>query len=186
MKVAVYCGASRGNNPIYRQAAIELGEWLALNNHSLIYGGGKTGLMGDLANAVLEKGGKVIGVMPKFLLETEIGHQGLTDFVVVETMAQRKQKMLDLSDLCIALPGGPGTLEEIIEAISWHRVGQSSNPCLFMNINGYYNGVQKFYQQMVEEGFLRASDYQRIGFLTHMDKINPFLKQIYQIDQSKS
>ncbi|MGF3076372.1 TIGR00730 family Rossman fold protein [Facklamia sp. P12955] len=172
MKIAVYCGASHGNRTVYTQAAIAFGEWIATNNYELIYGGGKVGLMGDIANSVLSHGGKVTGVMPQFLLDREIAHQGLSDLVVVESMAQRKQKMLDLSDVCVALPGGPGTLEEIVEAISWSRVGQNTNPCIFMNVNGYYNGLQKVYQQMVEEGFLLTEDYKQIeGFIKNESRL---------------
>lgn len=176
MKIAVYCGAACGNNPVYQEAAIAFGQWIGRNGHQLVYGGGNVGLMGELADAVMASGGQVVGVMPQFLIDREIAHDQLTELIKVETMSQRKQMMLDRSDVCVALPGGPGTLEEIVEAISWLRVGQSSNPCLFLNVNHYYDGIQVFYQHMVNEGFLTLEDYQRIGFVECFEEIEDFVE----------
>lgn len=156
MKIAVYCGSTLGKNEHYQALANELGHWMASNNHPLIYGGGNTGLMGTIANAVLENNGQVIGVMPTFLMQGERAHQHLTEFIQVETMSERKQLMLELSDICIALPGGPGTLEEIVEAISWLRIKQSTNPCIFFNVQSYYNHLELLFDHMVHDGFLNS------------------------------
>jgi len=126
MKIAVYCGASVGNEPSFATAAQELGQWIASRKNTLVYGGGKAGLMGVLADAVLENGGQVIGVIPTFLKDRELAHPGLTELYVVETMSERKRKMFELSQAFVALPGGPGTLEEITEMISWSRIAKKS------------------------------------------------------------
>ncbi|MCZ0717412.1 TIGR00730 family Rossman fold protein [Aerococcus kribbianus] len=175
MKFAVYCGAASGNQSIYQEQAQALGQWLAKNNHELVYGGGNVGLMGALADACLHHGGRVTGVMPDFLIEREIAHDEISEFICVDSMSSRKQTMIDRADVCIALPGGPGTLEEIVEAISWARLGQTSNPCLFLNINGYYDGLQNFFQHMVGEGFLSQDDFSRIGFVNTIEAIPSFL-----------
>ncbi|MBA5729478.1 TIGR00730 family Rossman fold protein [Aerococcaceae bacterium INB8] len=181
MKIAVYCGAAIGNNKIYEEAAIEFGKWIGKKNHELIYGGGNVGLMGKLADSVIDSGGEVIGVMPDFLIQREIAHIGLSELITVDTMSERKQIMLEKSDLCVALPGGPGTLEEIVEAISWSRVGQSNNPCIFLNINKYYEGIKAFYKHMVDEGFLTYADFERIGFINSFDDIEEFVSNLDEL-----
>lgn len=181
MKIAVYCGAASGNNKIYEEVAVEFGKWMGTNNHVLIYGGGNVGLMGKLADSVLDSGGEVIGVMPDFLIQREIAHARLSELITVDTMSKRKQIMLEKSDICVALPGGPGTLEEIVEAISWSRVGQSNNPCLFLNINNYYEGIKAFYKHMVDEGFLTVEDFERIGFIDNFYDIEEFISNLDEI-----
>lgn len=126
MNITVYCGASAGSEPIYEQKASELGQWLAAHGITLVYGGGRTGLMGKLANAVLANGGKAVGVIPEFLKTAEEVHTGLTRLITVDTMSQRKDTMLQMGDAFIALPGGAGTLEEIAEAISAARLGRQA------------------------------------------------------------
>ena len=144
MKITVYCGASVGNNVAHQQAAIALGQWIAARQYTLVYGGGNAGLMGLLANTVLENGGKVIGIMPTFLQERELAHTGLTEMITVRSMPERKSKMIELGDVYIALAGGPGTLEEITEVISWARIGQNNNPCILFNSDGYYEPLKHF------------------------------------------
>ncbi|MDQ0222751.1 LOG family protein [Streptococcus moroccensis] len=178
MKVAVYCGAATGHNPIYAEAAKELASWLVHKNLDVIYGGGSVGLMGVLADTILEQGGKIIGVMPDFLIEREIAHDQLTELISAPNMAERKQIMIDRSNVCIALPGGPGTLEEIAEAISWARIGQSDNVCVFYNVNHYYDALRDFYQKMRDEGFLSEKDFARIAFVDHLDAIEPFVNSL--------
>ena len=119
MNVTVYCGATTGNNPEYEKNAVELGKWIAENNHTLVYGGGKAGLMGIIADTVLQLGGEAIGVIPTFLKDRELAHTYLNELIVVNTMSERKDKMFSLGDIYIALPGGAGTLEEITDVISW-------------------------------------------------------------------
>ncbi|EUJ27724.1 LOG family protein yvdD [Listeria grayi] len=174
MHVAIYCGASAGNDPVYKECAVKIGKWLGEKGHTLVYGGGRTGLMGEVAQATLESGGKAIGVMPAFLKERELAYDGLTELHIVDTMDERKKMMMDMAACYVALPGGPGTLEEITEVISWGRVGQHQNPCVFFNEKGYYDGVKHFYQQMVTEGFLTQVDFEKILFTNSTEEIEAF------------
>ncbi|WP_088815373.1 MULTISPECIES: TIGR00730 family Rossman fold protein [Listeria] len=175
MNIAVYCGASVGENAVYAESAVQLGEWLASSGHSLVYGGGKVGLMGIVSNTVLNAGGKVYGVMPQFLVDREIAHDKLTELVITKDMHERKRKMMQLANAYIALPGGPGTLEEISEVVSWGRVGEHQNPCIFFNAGGYYDFVQMFYNKMVEDGFLTAEDLANILFSDDFSEIEAFM-----------
>ncbi|MFC0232852.1 TIGR00730 family Rossman fold protein [Vagococcus entomophilus] len=175
MKIAVYCGASVGNDGKYIACAKKIGEWLAKEGHTLVYGGGHAGLMGVLADTVLKNHGDVIGVIPEFLKNRELAHTSLTELFVVEDMHQRKKKMIDLAQCYIALPGGPGTLEEISEVISWGRIGEHRNPCILFNEKEYYNPLQHFYQRMVEEGFLTAEDFSKILFSDSLEEIKSFI-----------
>lgn len=174
-KMAVYCGASKGNDPIYEESAKALGLWLIENNYTLVYGGGKSGLMGTIADTVIENEGEVIGVMPTFLMERELAHQQLSKMHIVADMHERKRKMIDLADSYLALPGGPGTLEEITEVISWGRIGEHKNPCIFFNVNGYYNHVAVFFDQMVSEGFLSKEDRSKVLFSDSLNEIKQFI-----------
>lgn len=174
--MAVYCGASFGNNPIYQETAKVLGKWLTANDYDLVFGGGNVGLMGILADTVIETGGQAIGVMPTFLIDREIAHQKLTEMHVVKDMHERKRKMIDLADCYLALPGGPGTLEEITEVISWGRVGEHKNPCIFLNVNGYYDLIEQFFDKMVLEGFLSKSDRERICISNSLEEIQQFIE----------
>lgn len=176
VKIAVYCGASKGTQTIYEKAAADLGKWLAKRNDTLVYGGGKAGLMGVVADAVIAEGGQTIGVMPTFLLERELAHPHLTEMLVVDSMSERKLKMFELSQAFIALPGGPGTLEEITEMVSWTRVGQNPYPCIFFNAGNYYAPIQQAYNQMVESGFLSQSDREKILFSDSFPEITAFIE----------
>lgn len=175
MKITVYCGASLGNNPAHQQATITLGKWIATEKHTLVYGGGDAGLMGLLANTVLENGGKVIGIMPAFLQERELAHKGLTEMITVQSMSERKLKMIELGDAYIALAGGPGTLEEIIEVISWARIGQNNNPCILFNSDGYYDALSTFFDNMVTQGFLTQADREKTLFSDDLKEISTFI-----------
>lgn len=175
MNITVYCGANCGNNPAHQQATLELGKWIAQCQHTLVYGGGNAGLMGLLANTVLEHGGKVIGIMPTFLQERELAHDGLTEMITVHSMPERKTKMIELGDVYIALPGGPGTLEEIAEVISWARIGQNSNPCVLFNSDGYYDGLKGFFDHMVNQGFLTQVDRDKTLFTDNLNEIHAFI-----------
>ena len=136
MNIAVYCAASQSNCLTFDDRTEELGNWIAKKNHTLVYGGGNTGLMGVIATSVMESGGQVIGVMPQFFVDREIAKEDITKLHIVETMSERKNKMIKLSEVYIALPGGPGTLEEIAEVVSWVRVGQTNGICIFYNMKG--------------------------------------------------
>lgn len=156
MRLCVFCGSSRGNRAEYSQAARNLGKIIATNGFELVYGGSNVGLMGLLANSVLEAGGKAIGVIPEKLQEQEIAHPNLSQLYIVETMHDRKAKMAELSDAFIALPGGAGTLEELFEVWTWGQLGFHDKPCGFLNVAGYYDTLLEFIDRMVAEGFLRA------------------------------
>lgn len=175
MKITVYCGASVGNNVAHQQAAIALGQWIAARQYTLVYGGGNAGLMGLLANTVLENGGKVIGIMPTFLQERELAHTGLTEMITVRSMPERKSKMIELGDVYIALAGGPGTLEEITEVISWARIGQNNNPCILFNSDGYYEPLKAFFDNMVVQGFLTQTDRDKTLFSADLGEIGAFI-----------
>lgn len=155
MRICIFCGSSCGHNDIYANASRAMGQILAQQKIDLVYGGGRVGLMGLLADAVLAEGGSVIGVMPRSLVEREIQHTNLTELLVVETMHERKAKMAELADGFIALPGGAGTLEEILEQWTWAQLGVHDKPCAFLNTNGYFDLLRGMIRQMVGEGFLR-------------------------------
>jgi uncharacterized protein (TIGR00730 family) len=176
-KMAVYCGASVGNDPVYQESAKQLGQWMGKQGYDLVYGGGKVGLMGILADEVLTAGREAIGVMPTFLLERELAHQNLSKMHIVHDMHERKRKMIDLADCYLALPGGPGTLEEISEVVSWGRVGEHQNPCIFFNVNGYYDLLLEFFDKMVDEGFLTKADREKIFFSSDLEAIGQFIEQ---------
>lgn len=175
MKITVYCGASLGNNPNHQRAAEALGKWIAEHNHTLVYGGGKAGLMGVIADAVLAHGGQVIGVMPTFLQQRELAHTGLTEMISVQSMPERKLKMIELGEAYIALAGGPGTLEEIAEVISWARIGQNNNPCVLFNSDGYYEPLKTFFDAMVAQGFLTVADRAKTLFSDDLAEIEAFI-----------
>lgn len=167
MKIAVFCGSSCGNNPEFVKETKELGYFLADNRIDLVYGGGNVGLMGAIADAFLERGGNVYGVIPEHLKEKEIAHQKLTELTVVADMHERKATMAKMADAFVALPGGSGTLEEIFEAWTWAQLGQHSKPCAFYNINGFYNPLIEMISRMSESGFLNA---QYAKMLIHTDE----------------
>lgn len=175
MKITVYCGANYGNDEYYRAGAIAVGKWIAKNGHTLVYGGSQVGLMQIVANTVLENGGKVIGIMPKFLTEREPAHPGLTELIYVEDMSDRKRKMAELGNAFIALPGGPGTLEEITEVISWARIGKNDGPCILYNEKHYYDALQEMYRTMVREGFFTQEDMDKILFSADLEEIEQFI-----------
>lgn len=154
--ICVFCGASKGVNPVYQEAAIALGQTLAANNIRLIYGGGAVGLMGVVADASMAAGGEVIGIIPQSLKNSEIGHQGLTRLEVVNGMHARKARMAELSDAFIALPGGLGTLEELFEVWTWGQLGYHRKPLGLLDINHFYSKLSHFLDHLVDEGFVRA------------------------------
>lgn len=153
--ICVFCGSSPGKDPAYAEAARLLGHTLAERNITLVYGGGHVGLMGVVADAALEKGGEVVGVMPKSLVEREIGHTEITKLHVVGSMHERKALMSDLSEGFIALPGGNGTLEEFFEVLTWAQLGEHGKPCGLLNVSGYYDPLLAVFNNMVSQEFLR-------------------------------
>ncbi len=156
--IGVFCGSSVGNRPAFRAAAEELGRLLAQSRRRLVYGGGNIGLMGVIADEVLRCGGEVVGVIPRMLQDKELGHPGLTQLHVVESMHERKALMAQESDAFIALPGGFGTLEEIAEVITWTQLGVHAKPCGFLNVEGFYDPLLALFDTMVDGGLLSASN----------------------------
>jgi uncharacterized protein (TIGR00730 family) len=154
-RICVFCGSNSGSEKIYVEAARAVGALFAREGVALVYGGGSVGLMGELADAVLHAGGEVIGVIPHALWAREVGHRGLTDLRIVETMHERKAQMADLADAFIALPGGLGTFEEIFEVWTWAQLGLHAKPLGFLDINGYYTPLMQFLDRAVRERFVR-------------------------------
>ena len=152
--IVVFCGSGEGYNEVYREAAEQMGITLAARHIRIIYGGAKVGLMGALADAALDQGGRVTGVIPEFLKTEEVAHEGLTELITVDTMHERKLKMHELSDGIIAMPGGWGTMEELFEMLTWGQLGLHSKPVGLLNVNGYYDALKALCDNMVQEGFL--------------------------------
>ncbi|WP_207766408.1 LOG family protein [Siphonobacter curvatus] len=154
--IAVFCGANAGSDLVYRQTAIELGQYLADQQLRLVYGGGNVGLMGILADAVLAQGGEVIGVIPDFLKKWEVAHAGLNELIVTETMHERKAQMAERADGFITIPGGFGSMDELFEILTWKQLQIHSKPIGLLNVNGFYDPLLQMMDRMVEAGFLKA------------------------------
>ena len=156
--LCVFCGSSFGSDPKYAQAAERLGAIIAGRKLGLVYGGGRVGLMGEIADTVIKAKGHVIGVIPKQLHEREVSHNGISDLRVVDSMHERKALMAELSDGFIAMPGGFGTIEEIFEVITWAQLNFHNKPCGLLNINGYYDNLIKFLDNTVKEKFVEPEN----------------------------
>ncbi len=167
--ICVFCGANYNGDPLLKQTVEQLAEVMVARDINLVFGGGHVGVMGLLADAVLARGGKAIGVIPKFLMDKEVGHTDLTEMHVVENMHQRKQLMNDLCDGIIMLPGGFGTLEEFFEVLTWLQLGLHNHPIGVLNVNGFYDFLLKQMDVMVEQRFLKPANRQLV--LTATDAI---------------
>ena len=153
--ICVFCGSSRGVDPVYSEAADRLGRAIVRHGLRMVYGGGQVGLMGVLADAALEAGGEVIGVIPEALALKEVAHEGLTEMRVVGSMHERKAMMADLSDAFVAMPGGFGTFEEFCEIVTWAQLGLHTKPCGLLNVNGYYDALLALFDRGLAEAFIR-------------------------------
>jgi len=173
--ICVYCGSSSGSHPEYAEQASAFGSEMAQRGITLVYGGGKVGLMGKVADAVLAGGGRVVGVIPRQLVELEVAHPGLSELVVVDTMHQRKTRMFELSDAFVALPGGFGTMDEMFEMLTWAQLGLHRHPCAFLDVRGYYTQLQAMMDHMVGERFVRPEQRGDIWFGQDRDTLFDWL-----------
>ena len=152
--ICVYCGSKTGNQPEFSQLAVQVGTWIGTHGGQLVYGGGRNGLMGLVAEATMAAGGTVVGIIPKALVEKEWAHQGCTELHVVDTMHERKRMMAEKADAFLALPGGIGTFEELFEVWTWRQLGYHDKPVGILNSQGYYDGLMAFIDHVVQKGFM--------------------------------
>lgn len=174
-RICVFCGSNHGSRPEYEAGARALGQALVARGLGLVYGGGNVGLMGVIADAVMERGGEVIGVIPESLRRKEVAHANLTHMHIVDSMHERKALMSDLADGFIAMPGGLGTFEEFLEIVTWAQLGIHRKPCGLLNVEGYYDGLLAFLKHAVEERFLRP---QHAGLVLASDSVEALLEQM--------
>ena len=175
MNITVYLGANEGNNPSLKRAVKELGTGIGKSGNALIYGGSKSGLMGALADSVLNAGGNVTGVEPQFFIENEFQHEGITKLIVTKDMSERKNKMIELGNAFIAFPGGTGTLEEITEIMSKVSLKQLNAPCIVYNLNGYYDGLKAMLKHMIDMGLSSEERQKGIYFAESLEQITDIL-----------
>lgn len=171
MNITVYCASSLGHDPDFAQETRKLGAWIGAHRHTLVYGGTNVGLMGLLSDVVLDAGGRVVGVLPDILADREPPSGRLTEFYRVETMAQRKAKMIELGDVFIALPGGPGTLEELSEIMSLVKLGTPPGYLFLLNVNGYYDELVVSFERMLEHGFMTPEMRSYLEVATSADEL---------------
>lgn len=169
--ISVFCGSSMGSEEIYKSQANLLGQTLAKRDIQVVYGGANVGLMSALADGVLISGGKIIGIIPRFLKSKEIAHKELTKLILVDSMHERKTKMNELSDGVIALPGGYGTLDEFFEMLTWGQLGLHKKPVALLNIDGFYDPLYTMIQTMVNKGFLKEAYREMLIISSHIDEL---------------
>lgn len=174
--ICVYCGSNTGAKPVYAERAVALGRRIAREGLALVYGGGNVGLMGTVADAALQAGGEVIGVIPEQLVGWEVAHQGLSRLEVVANMHERKMRMFDLSDAFIALPGGFGTLDEMFEMLTWRQLGIGDRPCAFLDVDGFYAPLMAMIDRMVEERFLHPDQRQDLWHGDDLDALFAWMR----------
>ena len=184
MRICVYCASSAKIDEIYFEATERLAKILVNSKVQVIYGGGGHGLMGKLADTVLAQGGQIKGIMPQFMNEVEWAHKSVTDFEFTKTMHERKAKFLENIDALIALPGGPGTLEELLEAITLKRLGQFTKPIIILNTNGYYDPLIQMLERCVEEKFLRPIHAEMWTFVNQPEEVMSAINQSMEWDEN--
>ena len=182
--VAVYCGSRLGNKDVYEQAARELGQALADNGMGLVYGGASIGLMGAVADEVISGGAQAVGVIPTFMLKHEIAHEQLTRLHLTDTMHTRKTVMAEYADAFITLPGGLGTLEEIMEIATWRQLYQHEKPMIILNINGFYDRMVEHLKYTADQGFMKQEDLERLVVCNTIDEAIDLLKTVVTIDSA--
>ena len=178
MNITVYLGALEGNDPSLGDAVRELGTWIGESGNSLVYGGSKSGLMGQIAESVLNAGGKVTGVEPQFFIDSELQYDEITELIVTKDMAERKAKMIELGDAFIAFPGGTGTLEEITEVMSMVSLKHLNAPCILYNLNGYYDSLKQLLDHMIKMGLSSENRQQGIYFADDLEDIKALLATV--------
>lgn len=176
MNITVYLGANEGKDPSLKTAVRELGTWIGESGSRLIYGGSKSGLMGELAESVLQAGGEVIGVEPQFFIDMEYQYDEITELIVTKDMTERKMKMIELGDVFIAFPGGTGTLEEIAEVMSKVSLKHLTAPCILYNLNDYYDGLQTLLRHMTEMGLSSPKRQEGIYFARDLSEIRKIIE----------
>ena len=169
--IALYCGSRSGNKPIYQEKAIALAQGLAKQGFGLVYGGASIGLMGQVADAMISHGGEAVGVIPEFMLDYEIAHHQLTELHIVQTMHERKALMAERASAFVALPGGLGTFEEILEVATWGQLNQHQKPMMIYNVNGFYDALITQLDHAVEEGFLPPQHRAKVIICNHAEQI---------------
>jgi uncharacterized protein (TIGR00730 family) len=183
--VCVYCGSNSGSRPIYAERAVALGQRLAREGLALVYGGGNVGLMGMVANAVLESGGEVVGVIPQQLADLEVAHRGVTRLEVVGSMHERKARMFELSDAFVALPGGFGTLDEMFEMLTWRQLGLGEKPCAFLDVDGFFAPLIGMIDRMVDERFLHPAQREDLWHGEDQDALFAWMRGYQPAQASK-
>ena len=175
MNITVYLGANEGNDPFLKETVRELGAWIGTNGNTLVYGGSKSGLMGELAESVLQAGGKVIGVEPQFFIDAGFVYDEMTELITTKDMSERKAKMIELGDVFIAFPGGTGTLEEITEVMSKVSLKHLDAPCILYNLNGYYDSMKQLLEHMIEMDLSSEEKQEGIYFAEDLEEIQRIL-----------
>lgn len=175
MNITVYLGANEGNDPFLKETVRESGAWIGTNGNTLVYGGSKSGLMGELAESVLQAGGKVIGVEPQFFIDAGFVYDEITELITTKDMSERKAKMIELGEAFIAFPGGTGTLEEITEVMSKVSLKHLDAPCILYNLNGYYDSLKQLLEHMIEMDLSSEEKQEGIYFAEDLEEIQRIL-----------
>ncbi|HEX2082429.1 MAG TPA: TIGR00730 family Rossman fold protein [Xanthomonadaceae bacterium] len=174
--ICVYCGSNAGSKPVYAERAMALGDRIAKEGLALVYGGGNVGLMGIVADAVLQAGGEVTGVIPQQLVDWEVAHRGVTRLEIVGSMHERKARMFDLSDAFVALPGGFGTLDEMFEMLTWRQLGLGDKPCAFLDVDGFFDPLMTMLDRMVAERFLHPDQRRDLWYGENLDELFAWMR----------
>jgi uncharacterized protein (TIGR00730 family) len=174
--ICVYCGSNAGSKPVYAERAMALGDRIAKEGLTLVYGGGNVGLMGIVADAVLQAGGEVTGVIPQQLVDWEVAHRGVTRLEIVGSMHERKARMFDLSDAFVALPGGFGTLDEMFEMLTWRQLGLGDKPCAFLDVDGFFDPLMTMLDRMVAERFLHPDQRRDLWYGENLDELFAWMR----------
>ena len=180
--ICIFCGSYCGNNKIYEDSAVNFAKEIVKNNLTLIYGGGNNGIMGVVSKTIINNGGKVIGVIPKFLADKKLGNNDITDLKIVKDMHERKKIMFDLADYFVAMPGGIGTLEEIMEVLTWRQLSLHKKPCALLNINNFFDYLIKFLKTAVSNGFMKQSHLDNLIIEENYENLISKLKE-YKFNQ---